>query len=125
MKRAYLVAAVVAVIAVPALAAPPRPLTESEHTALRCAAALAMGTTAQARGEGWTRAYPPLAARGREFFVRLTARLMDDAGLDQAGIKAAALAEATALRRSGGPAPVMPFCLRLLDAQPGLVAPAR
>jgi hypothetical protein len=125
MKRQRLIAALTVILALPlqpALAAP-RGLTEAEHTGLRCAAAIAMGAGAQARGEGWAKAYPPLGPRGREFFVRLAAQLMDQAGLDQAGVQAAAQAEAADIRRSGGPGPVMPFCLRLLDAQPGLTQP--
>ena len=126
MKRQRLLAALVIILALPmqpALAAP-RGLTEAEHTGLRCAAAIAMGAGAQTRGEGWAKGYPALAPRGREFFVRLAAQLMDEAGLDEAGVQAAAQAEAAALRRSGGAGTVMPFCLRLLDAQPGLSKPA-
>lgn len=120
MKRTTLAAAAAfAMLAAPALAAPPRPLTETEHTGLRCAAAFAMGAGAQARGEPWAKAYPPMATRGREFFVRLAAQIMDDSGLDEPGLKAAAQAEAAALRRSGKVGAIMPFCLRVLDAQPG------
>lgn len=97
-------------------AAPPRALTADEHAALRCAAAFAIISGDQARGEAAARQFPPLAARGREFFVITAARLMDDAGLDEAAIKAAAQAEAAGLRQ-GGAAPIMPFCLTLLDAQ--------
>ncbi len=64
--------------------------------------------------------YPPLAVRGREYFVRLAARLMDDAGLDEAGIAAAAGREAAALRGQRGLEGTMPFCLAVLDAQPPL-----
>jgi len=124
MKRAVLSFLALCVLAVPALAAPPRALTADEHGALRCAAAFAMVSAAQARGDAEARKFPPLAQRGREFFVRLGAQLMDAAGLDEAGVKAAAQAEASDLRRSGGPQLAMPFCLRVLDAQPGLANPA-
>ena len=70
-------------LAVPAWAqaAPvePAPLSLQQSTALRCSAAFALGAALQNRGEATT--WPPLAARGREFFVRALARLMDDAGL--------------------------------------------
>jgi hypothetical protein len=97
-----------------------RPLTADEHTSLRCAVAFAQVAAGQQRGEAAMKVYPSMAPRGREFFVRLAAQLMDDAGLDEAGIRAAASAESSALARDGGPAGVMPFCLQLLDAQPGL-----
>lgn len=97
------------------LAAAPRPLTADEQMGLTCASAFALVAAGQARGEPGMTQYPPLAIRGREWFVRLAAQLMDDAGLDQAGVRAAAQAAAAPLRRSGV-APVMPACLRALDA---------
>lgn len=97
-----------------------RPLTADEHTSLRCAVGFARVAAGQQRGEAAMKQYPRMAPRGREFFVRLAAQLMDDAGLDEAGIRSAAAAESAALAREGGAAGVMPFCLQLLDAQPGL-----
>lgn len=96
--------------------AAPRALTADEHAALRCAATFALLSAAQARGDAAALAYPPLAQRGREFFVITGARLIDDAGLDDAGVKAAAEAEAAAARTQDTAA-IMPFCLTLLDAQ--------
>lgn len=101
-------------VASAALAAP-RPLTPDERMGLTCASAFAMVAAGQARGEAGMTQYPPLAARGREWFVRLAAQLMDDAGLDQAGIRTATEQEAATLRRTGV-AGVMPSCLRTLDA---------
>jgi len=96
------------------LAAAVRLLTADEQMGLTCASAFALVAAGQARGEPGMTQYPPLAARGREYFVRLAAQLIDDAGLDQAGVRAAAEAAAAPLRRSGV-APVMPACLRALD----------
>lgn len=96
------------------LAAAPRPLTGEERMGLTCASAFALVAAGQARGDAAMAQYPPLGARGREYFVRLAAQLMDDAGLDQAGIRAAAEAEVAPLRRSGVDA-VMPACLRTLE----------
>lgn len=96
------------------LAAAPRPLTAEEQRGLTCASAFALVAAGQARGEPAMTQYPPLAARGREWFVRLAAQLMDDAGLDQAGIRTAAEAAAAPLRRTGV-ASVMPSCLKALD----------
>jgi len=99
---------------VPLAAATPRPLTADERMGLTCAGAFALVAAAQARGDPAMSQYPPMAGRGREWFVRLAAQLMDDAGLDQAGIRAAAEAQAAPLRR-GGVAAVMPSCLKALD----------
>lgn len=104
------------------LGAAPRPLTADERMGLTCASAFALVAAGQARGEAGMTQYPPLGARGREWFVRLAAQLMDDAGLDQAGVRAATEQEAATLRRTGV-AGVMPACLRALDAD--LPPPAR
>lgn len=111
--------------ALPASAAPgpagqPRALTAPERMGLRCAAAFAVVAAGQARGEAAMKAYPPMVPRGREFFVRMAAQLMDSAGLDEAGIRAAAEVQARAMQAEGGVATVMPSCLKVLEAQPGL-----
>lgn len=102
--------------ALPAPVAPAPVLNADQQAALRCAATFAIIAAGQARGDAAALAYPPLGARGREFFVITGARLIDEAGLDDAGVKAAAEAEAAAARGQDHAA-VMPFCLRLLDAQ--------
>lgn len=108
-----------------AAGAAPRALSGEERTGLRCAAAFALVAGGQARGEAEAQRYPPMVPRGREFFVRLSAQLMDDAGLDANAIRAATEAEAADLRRTGGVGGVMGFCLGVLDAQPGLGAGGR
>lgn len=99
-------------------AAAPRPLTGGEQAALRCGVAFAQVAAGQARGDAAMKRFPAMDPRGKEFFVRLAAHLMDNAGMNEAAIAAASRAEAQALARGGGPAGAMPFCLRLLDAQP-------
>jgi len=106
--------ALVLAAAFPAAASAARPLTSEERAGLACAGAFAMVAAGQARGEPGMAQYPALAQRGREYFVRLAAQLMDDAGLDQAGIRAEAQAEAARVRRSGIAA-IMPGCLTMLD----------
>lgn len=92
----------------------PAPLSLQQASALKCSAAFALGAAAQARGEAAE--WPPLAGRGREFLVRSSARIMDEAGWsrDLVALKlkeqAAALAEPASLRSAMGP------CLLLLDA---------
>ena len=116
MNRLFPAALAAAALA-PSASAAPRPLSGDEQTALRCAVAFAQVAAGQARGEPAMKQFPPMIPRGREFFVRLAARLIDDAGLDGAGVKAAVEAQDAALRKEGGPVGAMPFCLRVLDAQ--------
>jgi hypothetical protein len=105
-------------LATPALAAP-RPLNPDERMALRCGAVFAIVANRQARHDPAMAQYPDMAKQGREYFVRLSAQLMDDAGLDAAGITAAAQAEARAVERQRGVDGMMPFCLKVMEAQPG------
>ena len=97
--------------------APPAPQLNAEQSAtLRCAAAFAIVSHGQASGNEDALEYPPLAERGREFFVRAGARLMDELGLDQEGIQALVSAEAQRLWDEDAIAEVMPACMMLLDA---------
>ncbi|MFA9200779.1 MAG: hypothetical protein ACEQR8_06265 [Cypionkella sp.] len=92
----------------------PAPLTLQQASALRCSAAFALGATAQARGEG--RQWPALAERGREFFVRSSARIMDETGWSRDLVAFRLAEEAKALREPAALAAAMPPCLLLLDA---------
>ena len=91
-------------------------LSLQQQTSLRCAAAFALVAEGQASGGAKALAYPPLAERGREFFVRSAARIMDEAGLDRAQISAALSTEAQKLSNDGTLDEAMPACLMLLDA---------
>jgi hypothetical protein len=106
------------VLAAPALAqapAPePQPLSLQQAAALRCSAAFALGAAAQARGEG--RDWPPLAARGREFFVRSSAQIMDETGRSRDLVALELTREAQALAAPEALAVAMGPCLLLLDA---------
>ena len=96
---------------------PPAPQLNAEQSAtLRCAAAFAIVSHGQANGDETALEYPPLAERGREFFVRAGARLMDELGLDREGIQALVSAEAQRLWDEDAIAEVMPACMMLLDA---------
>lgn len=96
--------------------APLPDLTLDQRTALRCAAAFALGAEAQARGDPQALALPPLAQRGREYFVRLSARIMDETGLPREAVAQILASEAEALVRSGQRHAAVPPCLVLLDA---------
>lgn len=94
----------------------PRSLSLENRTALRCAAAFAIVADGQARGKKDALAYPALDQRGREFFVRSSARVMDDTGMDRAAVAAALQAEAKDLWDKVAIGQIMPSCLLLLEA---------
>lgn len=106
-------------LAVPASAqsAPvePTPLSLQQSTALRCSAAFALGAALQNRGEATT--WPPLAARGREFFVRTSAQVMDETGRTREAVASSLAEYARPLAADRGTLDAaMPPCLLLLDA---------
>ena len=97
----------------PAAAAEPQ-LTLDQRMMLRCSAAFALVANRQGGGEDWALAYPPLAESGREFFVRATARLIDETGSGPEALEPLLRAEAEALLDRQVLQAVMPVCLALL-----------
>lgn len=95
---------------------PPPALSQENRALLRCGAAFALVAQAQARGDKAAQQWPVLAARGREFFVRAMAQVMDASGLDRDGITAIASAEAESLSALGEVGKIMPSCLLMLEA---------
>lgn len=95
---------------------PPARLDPELQAAVRCAALFSIVAANQARGAEGAGSWPPLAARGREFFVRVAARTMDSTGLDRAGIQALFQAEAAALAPKATRTALRVPCLALLDA---------
>lgn len=97
-----------------------KPISLESRTALRCSAAFALVADGQARADKDALAYPALGERGREFFVRTSARIMDDTGMDRDAVAAALMAEAQRLWRGGGFTgeidQIMPACLLMLEA---------
>jgi hypothetical protein len=108
-----LLAAALALQAAPA--APPN-LSQEDRALLRCSAAFALVAEGQAKGNAAAKKWPPVEVRGREFFVRALARLMDATGLDRGGISQLVGAEAQAIWDNGEVEKVMPACLVMLDA---------
>jgi hypothetical protein len=92
----------------------PAPLNLQQASALKCSAAFALGAAAQARGEGAQ--WPALSARGREFFVRASAQIMDETGWSRDLVALKLAEQAKALGQPGALAAAMPPCLLLLDA---------
>ena len=97
-----------------AAADPPR-LTLEQRMLVRCSAAFAIVAERQAKGDPAALLYPPLAQRGREYFVRSAASVMDSAQLDRPAIDAALKAEARDLVAGGTLPQLMPVCLQALE----------
>ena len=92
------------------------PTVSLEHRMLlRCSAAFAMVAHGQDLGNADALQYPRAPDAYREFFVRASARVMDEAGLDRAGISAVLQSEAQKLWDEGTLDQVMPVCLDLLS----------
>ena len=91
-------------------------ITLEQRSTIRCAAAFAIVAQGQANGNKEALAYPPLTQKGREFFVRSSARLMDETGMDRAAVAALMQKEAQALWDKGEIEQIMPSCLLLLEA---------
>jgi hypothetical protein len=94
----------------------PAPLSQENRALLRCAAAFALVARGQTAGDAAARDWPDLTTRGREFFVRAMAQLMDETGRDRTAIAALAQTEAQALTANGDVAKIMPSCLLMLEA---------
>ena len=86
-----------------------------QQTAMRCSVAIAMAAERQKAGKG-DAAWPDLSQRGREFFVRSLARLMDETGISREALMQAATQEAADLQEGKNLEQVMPACLLMLNA---------
>jgi hypothetical protein len=111
-------------LAVPAAAQDARPMTLEQTMLLRCSAAFAIVANEQARGAPGAAAYPALKDRGKQYFVRASARLMDELSLTREQIAARLKAEVESQQRAATSATnpkayvdgVMQPCLTALDA---------
>lgn len=121
IRRFSLFAATAALIAAPASAqtsapVPPTPrLSLEQHAALRCSAAFALGAGMQQAGKRAATGWPPLAERGKEFFVRVAAQLMDETGLTREAVGELVQAEVRELAAGDKLDKAMPACLLMLD----------
>jgi len=112
-----LLAAALAVQAAPSNpASMSNPITQENRALLRCAAAFAVVSSAQAKGDAQALQWPDLGTRGREFFVRAMAQLMDASGIDREGIARLASAEARTLSDNSEVGQIMPSCLLMLES---------
>lgn len=95
--------------------APPT-LSAPQAAALRCGVVFAMGAKMQAEGKPAAAGWPELGAKGREYFVRTAARIMEETGADRAAIQALAAAQLASLKDDAAIADAVPGCLVLMDA---------
>lgn len=91
-------------------------LSAQSKALLRCSAAFAMVTRGQEAGNEAALKWPKLDQRGREFFVRSLAQLMDETGLDREGISRLVSAEAQSLWDNQEIDAIMPSCLVMLES---------
>ena len=96
--------------------AEPPPLSIEAQASLRCSAAFALVAYGQEAGDPASAKWPEIDPRGREYFVRTLARIMDEAKIDRDQAADLAELEARRLLDSGNLDAVMPACLQLLDA---------
>lgn len=112
-------------LAGPALAQAGQPaLSLEQRMQVRCSAVFALVAGEQRRGVAAALAYPPLGERGKEYFARAGARLMDELRLSREQVEATLRGEAETLRAQSVQAAdraafvdgVMQPCLIALDA---------
>ena len=102
----------------------PPELSFEQATLLRCSAAFAIIASEQGRGNEAALAYPALQDRGKEYFVRTGAQLMDELQLSREEVRALLAAEVGKLQAESGQAQdpaaavdaVMQPCLLSLEA---------
>lgn len=89
-------------------------LTLEQRMLVRCSAAFALVANGQENGNEAALTYPDVRQSGREFFVRSSARLMDEAGLTREQVAALLSEAAQDIWDNGSLDAVMPACLPLL-----------
>ena len=91
-------------------------LNPPQAMALRCGVVFALGARLQAENLPIALGWPPLGTRGKEYFVRVTAKLMDDTKASREMLSAMAMRQVPSLGTPSAIAAAMPGCLPLLDA---------
>ncbi|MGQ7829738.1 hypothetical protein [Altererythrobacter sp. Z27] len=98
-------------------ATPPTASLSQENQALvRCSAAFALVSFGQESGNADAQKWPAIDPRGREFFVRALAQVMDETGLQRDAVAGMVQAEAQRLLDESQVDAVMPACLTMLEA---------
>ena len=103
-----------------ALAAQDAPrVTLDQRMLLRCSATFALVADRQQRGEAWALEYPALGEAGREFFVRASAKVMDETGMTRDQVAERLRTEAQDIWQTQAIAQMMPVCLPLITVPGG------
>lgn len=92
------------------------PVSLEQQAALRCSAAFAIVSAGQERGNEAALAYPLLGERGKEYFVRSMAKVMEETGIGREQVSALVSKSAQELWDKDAIRDAMPSCLLLLDA---------
>ena len=114
------IASVLLVVSAQAAVAPPAAdhaqLSLEQRTAIRCSSLFAIVARQQEAGDAEALEYPPMMPRGREFFVRTMAKMMEDPAFDRERVRDLLADEALALAGDReAQAAAIPPCLALLD----------
>lgn len=124
MTRTLAAMLTAALVAVPLSAARAQPTVADLDTSVNCAVVFGVIASEQQRGAPGADRFPPLAERGKEFFVQVGARLIDEQRLtrDQARARFEARAMTVQGDLAAAPDPAARLreiavpCLTLLDA---------
>ena len=95
---------------------PAAPLSQENKALVRCSAAFALVSFGQESGNAEAQKWPAIDPRGREFFVRALAQVMDETGLQRDAVAGLVQAEAQRLLDEAQVDAVMPACLTMLEA---------
>lgn len=101
---------------VPPTTPPAAQLSQENKALVRCSAAFALVSFGQENGNADVQKWPAIDPRGREFFVRALAQVMDDTGMERDAVAGIVQAEAQRLLDEAQVDAVMPACLTMLEA---------
>ena len=90
-------------------------LNAQQRASLRCSAAFALVSYGQDQGNADALKWPRMNERGREFFVRTSAQIMDEFELSRDQVGELVAKEAQGLIDDDALENVMPACLTLLE----------
>ena len=93
-------------------------LTIEQQANLRCGVAFAFVASQQDSGVAWALELPAMEPRGKEFFVRTMAQIMEDERFTRDVMTVLLTEQATSMGEEGADRlqGIMPACLSLLDA---------
>ncbi len=114
MVMARFIPALVLLIAPFAVHASGQPLSLEHRMLLRCAATAALVARGQETGDPAMAAYPDMRQRGREFFIRASVRVMDEAGAAREAVEMQLRAEALDIVSTRAVHQMMPVCLPII-----------